>query len=150
MGSLAIERTINAPKSAVWDVLADFPNISSWNSGVKVSHATNEMTGGVGATRHCDLSPAGGLEERVLEWTPQSKMVIAIESAAKLPIKRGEASFSLAEAGGDTDFTLGYTFEPKGGPFASIVGKMMLGQLTKGFSGFIDDLEIAAQAPSAA
>jgi uncharacterized protein YndB with AHSA1/START domain len=150
MASLSIERTIDAPKSAVWDVLADFPNISSWNSGVKVSHSTNEMTGGVGATRHCDLSPAGALEEKVLEWTPQSRMVIAIESTAKLPIKRGEASFSLAEAGAFTDFSLGYTFDAKGGPFAGIIGKMMIGQLTKGFNGFIDDLETAAQAPAAA
>ena len=49
MKNMTIERTVNAPRSAVWGVLADYPNIASWNSGVKTSVATSAETTGVGA-----------------------------------------------------------------------------------------------------
>ena len=62
MREISVQRDIAAHRSAVWGVLADFPNIADWNSGVKVSRATSSATGGIGATRHCDLAPAGGLD----------------------------------------------------------------------------------------
>ena len=68
MREITVEKDVEAPVDAVWAVLADFPNIADWNGGVKKSFSTNDQTDGVGATRHCDLSPAGGLEETVVEW----------------------------------------------------------------------------------
>ena len=58
MRTISVADTIDAAPSAVWNVLADFPNISDWNGGVTASHATGDATGGVGATRHCDLGGA--------------------------------------------------------------------------------------------
>ncbi|MGI9599226.1 MAG: SRPBCC family protein [Acidimicrobiales bacterium] len=149
MRNVTISKTIAAPPADVWAVLADFPNIANWNSGVKTSYATGEAVEGVGATRHCDLSPAGRLEESIAEWVPEERLVVNIDEASRIPIKRGVVTFTLDGGGdggaGETRFTLSYDYLAKGGPVASLVGAMMGGQLRKGFTGFIDDLEVAAQ-----
>lgn len=149
MRSIQLTRTLDAPQSAVWAVLADYPNIADWNSGVKKSFSTGEATEGVGAKRHCDLAPLGALEETIQEWEPESKLAISIDEAAKLPIKKGLASFELGDAGDKTDFVLTYEYEPGWGPLAFIVGPMLDRQLKSGFGGFIDDLAKAAEAQPA-
>jgi uncharacterized protein YndB with AHSA1/START domain len=148
MRNVSIDRKLAAPKSAVWAVLADYPNISEWNSGVKASVSTGGGTEGVGAKRHCDLSPAGSLEETVVAWEPEQKLVISIDSTKKLPIKNGEATFVMDNDGDATAFSLSYDYHAKGGPAAGLLEKLMHGQLKKGFNGFIDDLETAAKAKS--
>lgn len=151
MRNVTVTKTIAAPRSDVWAVLADFPNIADWNGGVKTSFATSEGVDGVGATRHCDLSPAGGLDETIVEWEPEGRLVVSIDRASKIPIKRGQVTFTLDSDGGDqTPFSLSYDYLAKGGPLASIVGAMMSGQLRKGFTGFVDDLETAAQSRATA
>ena len=35
--NMTIERTLDAPRSQVWAVLADYGNIVDWNSGIKAS-----------------------------------------------------------------------------------------------------------------
>lgn len=146
MRNVTLTRTIAAGKSAIWDILADFPNISRWNSGVTDSVSTSEATEGVGASRHCDLAPLGALEETIREWEPGTKIVISIDSAKKLPIKNGLASFSMADTGDDTSFELSYDYQPKFGPLGSLLGPVLDRQFKKGFSGFLDDLETAAKA----
>jgi len=130
----------------VWAVLADFPNIAAWNSGVKKSFATSESTSGVGATRHCDLAPLGELEETILEWQPDERLVISIDAAAKLPIRSGQVTFTLDESGDATTTTLDYAYEPKGGPLGRLIGPMVDRQLRSGFTGFLADLDAAASA----
>jgi hypothetical protein len=73
MRSISLSQDIQAPRSAVRVVLADFPNISDWNSGVKTSFSTSESAEGIGATRHCDLAPAGKLEETIIGWTTRRR-----------------------------------------------------------------------------
>jgi uncharacterized protein YndB with AHSA1/START domain len=144
MREIIINRDIEAPRSAVWAVLADFPNIADWNSGVKVSRSTSDAGEGVGATRHCDLAPVGALEETITEWSPEDKLVISIDSAAKLPIKSGLVTFDLDADGDTTRTTLTYEYEPKFGPIGSLSGPVIDRQLRKGFAGFLADLEAAA------
>ncbi len=143
MRSVHVSRQMSAPRSAVWSVLADFPNISTWNGGVKDSHATSEATAGVGAQRHCDLAPVGTLEETIAEWVDGERMVVNIDSATKLPIERGVATFSL----GDDTTTIDYEFEPKG-LIGRLTAPLLARQLTKGFGGFLADLDAAAGAAS--
>lgn len=145
MRHVTLQRRIEAPRSAVWAVLADYPNISAWNSGVKESHATSDATEGIGATRHCDLAPVGGLEETIRKWEPETTLAISIDSASKLPMKKGLATFELADDGDATDFGFDYEYEPRGGPLAALIGPMLDRQFRKGFGGFLDDLETAAK-----
>ena len=140
------KRQIGASPDKVWAVLADFPNIAEWNSGVNRSYATSDVTAGVGAKRHCDLAPVGALEETVTGWDEEKRMEIKIESAAKLPIAHGLATFTLSGTGAATDVSVEYSYEPKFGLWGHLMGRLMLdGQLTKGFMGFLKDLEQASR-----
>ena len=149
MRTISVGRSLAAPRSAVWNVLADFPGISKWNSGITDSYSTSEATEGVGAQRHCDVAPMGALEETVVEWSPEDKMVVSIDEAQKLPIRRGEMTFLLGEDGERTTYSMTYRYVPKGGPLSFVFGPFLDRMLTKGFNGFVDDLETEASRQAA-
>ncbi|MGI9538899.1 MAG: SRPBCC family protein [Miltoncostaeaceae bacterium] len=150
MRNVVVERAVAAPRSSVWAVLADYPNISDWNDGVVDSYALGEATDGVGAQRKCELAPSGkmAMRETVGEWVPEERMVIAIDEIEKMPVKAASMTFTLADGGDSTPFTMTYEYEPKGGPLAAVFGPLLDRQLVKGFNGFVDSLEAAAQARS--
>ncbi len=135
---------MSVPRSAAWAVLADFPNIATWNSGVAKSFATSESTSGVGARRHCDLSPTGTLEETIREWDPENRLVVSIDSATRLPIRRGEATFTLTGDDDGSTTAIDYRYETKWGVVGRLMGPLLDTRLTKGFNGFLVDLEAAA------
>ena len=87
MRNLKIERTVRAPRAAVWAVLADYPNIADWNVGVEKSYAIGDLTEGVGAVRHCDLT-VGAMDETVTTWVDEETMVIALSEIQKHPLDR--------------------------------------------------------------
>ena len=145
MRKVKIERTLTVAQSSVWAVLADYPNIADWNEGLKKSYAIGDATEGVGAQRQTELIPAGAMRETVAEWVPEERMVIDIDEIEKMPVKQARMTFTLS--GGDTTVvTMSYDYEPKGGPLAFILGPILDRQMEKGFNGFIDYLEPAAQA----
>ena len=146
MRVVRVSRQIDASRTKVWAVLADFPNIARWNRGVNRSYATSDATAGVGAKRHCDLAPVGALEETVTGWDEEQRLEIKIDSAAKLPIAHGLATFTLSSADAATDVLVEYSYEPKFGFLGQLMGRLMLdSQLTKGFTGFLKDLEQASR-----
>ncbi len=149
MRNVTVERTVAAPRSSVWAVLADYPNIADWNDGVKNSYAIGDATEGVGAQRQTELVPMGAMRETVAEWVPEERMVIAVDKVKKAPVKVGTMTFTLSDDGETTPFTMSYDYEPKGGPLAFILGPMIDRQMNKGFNGFIDSLEPTAQAQAA-
>ncbi|MCP3989226.1 MAG: SRPBCC family protein [Actinomycetia bacterium] len=149
MRNLKIERTVAAPRADVWAVLADYPNIAAWNDGVKKSWAIGEALEGVGAQRQCELTPSGAMRETVTEWTPEEKMVIAMDQIEKMPVKTATMTFTLADGGDTTGVTMRYDYDPKGGPFAFVVAAILSRPMSKGFNGFVDSLERAAQAQPA-
>ena len=146
MRSITVNRDIPAPRPAVWAVLADFPNIARWNTGVTESHATSDAIEGVGATRHCDLSPMGALEESIAAWEPEGRLVISIDSTEKLPISSGRVTFTLGDDGGSTPTELQYEYEPKWAGVVKLIGPLIDRQLRNGFRGFLADLDAAAVA----
>ena len=152
MRNVRVERTLDAPRASVWAVLADYPNIADWNAGVKNSYAIGDATEGVGAQRQTELVPTGAIRmrETVVEWVPEERMVIAIDEIEKIPVKQATMTFTLSESGEATPFTMSYDYEPKGGLLAFIFGPLLDRQMNKGFNGFIDSLEPAAQTRSTA
>lgn len=139
MRTVQVTKTLDAPQQSVWNVLYDFPNISQWNSGVTSSFATGQELG-VGAQRHCDLSPTGQLEETLVELDEPTRAVVSIDTAKRIPIKRGRVEFLLEPVGSGTKVTINYSYAPIGGPLAGVVGRVMDPQLRNGFGGFLDDL----------
>ena len=152
MRNIKLERTLAVARSSVWAVLADFPNIADWNDGLTKSYAIGDATEGVGAQRQTELAPDGAMRmrETVAEWVPEEKMAIEIDKIEKMPVKQATMTFTLSGGGETTLFTMSYEYEPKGGPLAFILGSILDRQMNKGFNGFIDLLEAAAQARAAA
>lgn len=150
MRQIRVSAMIEAERESVWAVLADFGNISDWNDGVKTSYLTGAAATGVGAKRHCDLKPAGGLEETITEWLPNERMVVSVDSAKMLPIESGEVTFSLLHGGtGRTKVEIRYAYHPKFGAIGKLIGKPLDRQLESGFEGFLADLSSAAVAHEA-
>jgi len=151
MRHVKLERTLAAPRSSVWAVLADYPNIADWNDGVKNSYAIGDATEGVGAQRQTELVPDGKMRmrETVAEWVPEERMVIAIDKVEKMPVKQARMTFTLSGGDETTLFTMRYEYEPKGALW-SFLGPFLDRQFSKGFNGFIDLLEPVAQARAAA
>jgi uncharacterized protein YndB with AHSA1/START domain len=151
MRHVKLERTLAAPQSSVWAVLADYPNIADWNDGVKNSYAIGDATEGVGAQRQTELAPDGKMRmrETVTEWVPEERMVMAIDKMEKMPVKQARMTFTLSGGDETTLFTMSYDYEPKGALW-SFLGPVLDRQFGKGFSGFIDLLEPVAQARAAA
>ncbi len=148
MRNVKIERTVAAPRSSVWAVLADYPNIADWNDNIKNSYAIGDATEGVGAQRQTELVPNGAMRmrETVTEWVPEERMVLAIDEIEKMPVKQATMTFTLSDGGETTPLTMSYDYQPKGGPLALIMGPIIDRQMNKGSIGFIDNLESAAQA----
>lgn len=141
-----VERSIPAAPSDVWAVLADLANHASWRKDVKASRMLGEQLSGVGARRHLDLAPVGGLDETVLGWEEGSKMVVAVDKATVLPVKSGEATLVVDRDGGDTStVTMEFRYIPNGGPFGRVIGPLVDGQLTRVFRGVLADLEHAVR-----
>jgi len=149
MRNLKIERTVQAPRSSVWAVLADYPNIADWNDGVVNSHSIGDATEGVGAQRQVELDGSVAMRETVTEWIDEEKMVVAIDQIEKMPVTKATMTFALSDGGDATAMTMSYDYEPKGGPFGFVVAAMMGRPMRKGFSGFVEYLERAAQARTA-
>ena len=146
MRSISVSRRVSSAPGDVWAILADFPNIATWNTGVAKSFATSEIENGVGARRHCKLAPFGELEETVKEWDDERRMVVSIDSAKKLPIACGEVTFALNPADDATEVSVNYAYAPKFGMLGQILARYVLDrQLVKGFDGFLKDLEAASQ-----
>ncbi len=143
--TIEVERTVAAPRASVWAVLADYPNIMDWNDGVANSFSIGDQFDGVGAQRKCELTPSGAMRETVTEWTPEEKMVIAIDQIEKMPVNDATMTFTLADRGDRTSVTMNYDYAPKGGPLGFVVAVMLSRPINKGFNGFIDSLERAAQ-----
>lgn len=144
MRNVKVKRTIAVDRSSVWVVLADYPNIADWNHGLKASYAIGDASEGVGAQRKTELNPTGAMRETVVEWVPEEKMAIDIDQIEKMPVKQASMKFTLS-GNDDTVVEMSYEYEPSGGPFAFIVGPILDRQMHKGFNGFIDYLEAAAQ-----
>lgn len=148
MRTVTVERTIDAPPSTVWAVLADYPNIDRWNEGVLKSYAVGDAAVGLGAQRKCELTPKGRtrMRETVTDWVPEQRMVVELDQMEKLPLREAAMTFTLGDRGQATEFAMRYEFVPKGGPLSGLLGRLMAPHMRKGFNGFIDDLESEARA----
>ena len=139
MPEFSITRQISAPVERVWEVLDNFGGISQWNPRVKHSELTSAGPVSAGSTRHCDLTPMGGVNERIDTYIPNERMTVNIHETSKLPISNATADFSLAARDGGTELQLHYSFT------LNRLGRVARGtterQLQKGIGGLVDALE---------
>jgi carbon monoxide dehydrogenase subunit G len=94
---------IARPREVVWDVLADFGNLSRWARNVDHSSLVTTQHRGVGAARRIQMGRVV-LIERVVEWETGASLAYAVEG---LPIVRGVVNgWTLETAGGTTKVSL--------------------------------------------
>jgi uncharacterized protein YndB with AHSA1/START domain len=143
MPEFTITTHIGAPVEKVWEVLDDFGGISQWNSGVKKSALTSTGPVSKGSTRHCDLAPLGGVNERIDTYVPNERMTIALFETSKLPITGGTADFNIRADDQGTALTLNYSYTP------NRVGRVAKGttdkQMRKGIAGLADELKAESE-----
>ncbi|GAA1221951.1 SRPBCC family protein [Rhodoglobus aureus] len=139
MPAFTITRQIGAPLEKVWEVLDKFGDIAQWSPGVKKSELTSEGPVGEGATRHCNFSPFGGVNERIDAYIPNQKMTVNLFETFKLPISGAIVDFNIAAHGDGTALSIDYSYEP------NRLGRVAKGstdkQMRKGISGLADDLQ---------
>ena len=128
MTTIIREIKINASQKEVWDILADFGGIYKFNPGVPSSHSTSPGNGGLGATRHCDLLPAGSVEERIIEWHEGRDYKIEIYAGKGTPpFKTAVGHLSVQPDGSGTQVRMHFEYRLKFG----LVGKLMDQMLVK-------------------
>lgn len=116
MPKLIATTHINAPVDRVWEIMADFGAVYVYNPSVSTSVSTNDIIKGVGATRHCDLSPMGSVEEKIIDWNEGSGYTIEIYDSANLPqFKRSFAHLRIEAEDDGTKFTATLDYELKMG-----------------------------------
>ncbi|MCJ8323303.1 MAG: SRPBCC family protein [Rhizobiales bacterium] len=127
MPKFSVEKIVNAPKATVWTLLADFENIDFFNDAINKSYLTEGSdNGGLGATRHCDLSDGKNyLKERVLKWDEGEGMTIDIY-ATSMPIKSNIVRFELEQFGDKTKARMIFDYELKFGILGKIMSKLGL------------------------
>ncbi|MCZ6545140.1 MAG: SRPBCC family protein [Chloroflexi bacterium] len=70
--------------SDVWRTYADFGEVQDWSPLVARSYLTSQGVEGVGMSRHCDLLPRGAVEETIVVWEPDTRMVVRVEPAGPI------------------------------------------------------------------
>lgn len=144
-----VERTINAPKDAVWAVLNDFPRLSTWSAGVQNSYTTGEdgNVTGLGAERRCELGGNKILDERISAYTPGESMTIEVWNVEGLPIKSSKGNFSVRSTGpGTTEATIDAEVIFKlPGILTSLLSPLLARFIAKSFASLLDDLAQEAE-----
>jgi Polyketide cyclase / dehydrase and lipid transport len=137
---------MTASSDAVWRVLADFPNLADHWSGLRASRAIGDRTRGLGARRHVELRPIGGLDETIIAWEDGRKIVTQNQPSAIVPFKQAEATLTLERKTDGALVTFDYRYVPRGGPLGRVTGPLIDRMLTANFNGMLAAIEQAAVA----
>ena len=148
-----VSRPANAPKEVVWEILDEFPRISSWTAGIQNSYTTGDGTvTGLGAERRCELGGNKILDERIVEYREGESMTIEVWNIEGLPMRSTRATFSVhARSDGTSETRVVAAVEPKvPGVVQKVMGAAMSKAIAKNFGGLLEELATEAEARAAA
>ena len=147
MTTISYQIYVEAPSEKVWNILADFGGIYKWSPGVKKSYSTSAANEGLDATRHCDLNPAGAVEERIVDWNEgQSYSLEIYDGKGAPPFKKSLATFSVQPNGPGTTVTATVEYGLKYGPIGALMNLFMVRPfIKKGFQGLLAGLKHHAE-----
>lgn len=143
MSTIAYQIRIDAPQPKVWKTLADFGGVHKYSPGVKSSHITSQNGQGVGAARHCNLKPAGSVEERIIEWKEGKYYVLEIyDGKSAPPFKSAVGKLSVELDGDETVVTARVEYSLKYGFVGVAMDRLVVGRfLKKGFQSLLGGLK---------
>ncbi|WP_439939250.1 SRPBCC family protein [Nocardia sp. N13] len=145
---LTVRRHMAVPTQPVWTVFADFPNLAAHWTGLRATRAIGTQTSGVGARRHVDLKPVGGMDETVTAWQEGHRIDTSNHASPLVPFGRAETSLVLEPEDGGTLATFDYTYVPRGGPLGRLTGPVIDRMLRTSFTDMLAAAEAAASADS--
>ena len=133
-------RSIAASPEAVWDVLADFGELSSWAGNVDHSCLLEHGADGVsvGASRRVQVG-RNTLVERITELAAPAALAYDIEGLPRR-LRRVANRWTLTPAGGSTDVTLTSTVDIGANPVAGIAEHAMCRFMAKQSDAMLDGL----------
>ncbi len=144
-----VQRTVNAPKEVVWEILDDFPGIANWSAGIQKSFTTGDASKvtGLGAERRCELGGEKLLDERISAYTEGQSMTVDVWNVEGLPLKSSLTTFSVRAVDDDsTEVTVDAEAVAKmPGFLAGLLNPMVSRFLVKSFSGVLDELATEAE-----
>lgn len=136
---------IDAPTQRVWEVLADFGNINTFNPGLTASYLTGDDTSGVGATRHCDLTvPGASIEERIVEWKEGEGYRVQIYDGVRNPFATAFATLIVTPVDGDaarSSVSMQLEWKTKGWFLGSLLDRGLRTQNRKAVKGLLAGLK---------
>ncbi len=123
MATISRTRTVAAPASDVWNVLADFGSISAWAANVDHSCLLEhgEDPAAVGTSRRVQVG-RDTLVERITDSTAPSTLRYTIEGLPR-PLGRLANRWTVTPFGGTAAVTLTSTVEIGANPLARIAEK---------------------------
>lgn len=131
---LRVQQHLSASTASVWALLADFPNLGKHWDGLRATRAIGDRTSGLGARRHVDLKPIGGMDETVTEWEEGHRLETRNQPSRSVPFKSAEAALTLEPDHGGTSATFDYRYVPRGGPLGRVTGPLIDRMLTASFT----------------
>jgi len=136
MTKLHHEVHIDAPVSAVWNVLADLEAVQYYNPLVAKATCTSENRQGVGAARHCDFKPSGFSKEQVFEFQEGKALGIEVVNSS-WPVTYCRWRTVLTPDGQGTLVSQDLEYAPKFG----VLGKIMDAvAMRRKFNGILNDI----------
>lgn len=135
MTSTASHVSVATPVDLVWDLLADFADISSWASNVSQSSLLTTTAPGLGAVRRVQVGRAA-LRETVVRWEPGRALAYDI---AGLPavVTAARNTWTLEPSVSGTAVTLTGEVETRGGP---LVARLVARQVGKACDELVQSL----------
>ena len=113
---------IDAPQTAVWDILKYPGKVAKFHPLIKKSYMTTEAQNGMGAKRHCDLLPMGEFNEVITEWEEGNAFTIEVTDGKMLPPHHFmKGRFALEKREAKTLVTFSFSYRLKYG----LLGKVM-------------------------
>ena len=136
MPTINVERTIDAPKDKVWEVMANFPGIANYSPGVVKSYTINgTASSGLGAERTCEFNADGStnVQERIVRYEEgESFDVIIYDGTLPMPVNNMVATFSLHPVNNkQTTLRATVNYELKSNPMYWLMGKFMFPRFGK-------------------
>lgn len=131
--------TIEAPRSIVWEALADVDSVAVWNPNIDEVECLSEHRRGLGVRRRCFTHPSGWMTEAVTEWEEGTLIAFSVEDAP--PLRSGVARFSLSDTDQGTRLVSSFAYRVKLGPLGPVIDRLIVHrQLSSAWQRTVDGL----------